>query len=268
MASIHFQSAARSWLLIFVSNVASGQTLFCADQRDNWAYRLILDDHLDSNPWEAPKPISISQAETQRRSNADQDYWREWIDEMEYNPRKDFLKVPGWLASARKGDADAVHKLDSYIHHNPNWRRRFEVRRMLSDKQGAAGVAAYYAELFNAMDEPGFGRHLKQEEAMIRSGVAILNTEATDGSLDASFSLYRFFSFLTQSGLPANGDDSPWGKPTEICALYLDLSYKQGGVKKVDIAVQNHVRRLGWANRVGKEVYPHTPLGWKPLHRR
>lgn len=103
---------------------------------------------------------------------------------------------------------------------------------------------------------------------MIRTGVATLMAESTDGSLDASFSLYRFFSFLTQSGLRADGADSPWGKPTEMCAKYLDLSYNLGGVKTVDIAVQNHVRRLGWVNLIGKEVYPHTPEGWKPSLRR
>lgn len=145
MSSIHLQSTVRFWLLTFLSVVASEESSYCAEVSDNWAYRLILDDHLESNPWRESKPIILCQDEIERRSNADREYWTKWITEKEYNPKTDFLKVPGWLAAARKGDYNAVHKLNSYIHDNPKWRHRFEIRKMLSDKQGAAGVAGYYA---------------------------------------------------------------------------------------------------------------------------
>jgi len=229
---------------------------------ENWAYQLILDNFRNSNPWELPKPIIKSPEETQRDWEREREIVKEWSAKTEYQPKRDWFKVPALLRAARSGDSDALYKLSSYIRHNPSWRHRFEIWKTISSNRGADGVATYYSKLIKSREDTRLRRLIQNEMNMVESGVMDLMSEAESGSLEHCFALYRFFSFLTGKGV-----ESRWGDSKEVCAKYLDLSYKSGDSEKVDIAVQNHIIRLGWSSRRGQRIYPHTPDGWNPKFR-
>jgi hypothetical protein len=228
----------------------------------NWAYRLILEDFTNSNPWDPPRMIVRTPEETQRDWDREREYVKESIAKTEYQPKKDWSKIPALLKAARSGDAISLHKLDSYISHNPDWRHRFEVWKAVSSNRGAKGVATYYSELIRSREDTRLERLIQDETKMVERGILDLMREAESGSPEHCFSLYRFFSFLAVKGV-----ETRWGEEKDQCAKYLDLSYRFGESAKVDAAIQNHLFRIGWSSRRGQQIYPHTPKDWMPKFR-
>lgn len=142
------------------------------------------------------------------------------------------------LILARKGDYQALRKLENYVQQqsNPDRTVRLESGRLLALVRGIDGIARYY------------GNHeqsTREDRRLIERALRRMEDKAIEGNWIYAVALYQFLGSLNEQ----SDKRLPWGENDKLSAKWLEIVHKAVGKETFEAIVINEACRMGYAQR-------------------